>query len=138
MDKRLIEMVKAHEGLSLTAYRCPTGHLTIGYGHNLDTTPIGIQAAETILLEDLQRAYAEARVVCQEFWPELNEVRKAALTDMVFNLGRAGLLGFKGMLAALAVGDYAAAAKHARNSRWARQVGQRAEAVAGMIETGAW
>jgi lysozyme len=130
-------MVKASEGLSLTAYRCPSGYLTIGYGHNLETTPIGAQAAETILLEDLSRATAEAKVVF-ECWPHLNEARRAALIDMVFNLGANGVRGFQHMRAALAVGDYQAAARHARSSKWAKQVGARAERNARMIEVGEW
>ena len=29
----LIEKIKEFEGCSLTAYKCPAGKLTIGYGH---------------------------------------------------------------------------------------------------------
>jgi lysozyme len=138
VNVKLIEMVKASEGLVLLMRPCPSGYLTIGYGHNLETTPIGVQAAETILLEDLARATAEAKVVCQDFWATLNEPRRAAIIDMAFNLGRTRLLGFKMMLLALSIGDYAAAARHAKNSKWARQVGQRAERNARMIEVGEW
>lgn len=36
----LLSQLKRHEGLRLWVYRCPTGHRTIGYGHNLDATPL--------------------------------------------------------------------------------------------------
>jgi len=30
------DLIKKHEGLRLTPYRCSAGYRTIGWGHNLD------------------------------------------------------------------------------------------------------
>jgi lysozyme len=57
--------------------------------------------------------------------------------DMAFNVGVPRLTGFKKMWAALHCGDYAEAAKEMMDSKWARQVGRRAERLSSMMETGA-
>ena len=36
---KLSAQLVQHEGLQLTVYRCPTGHLTVGVGHNLEADP---------------------------------------------------------------------------------------------------
>jgi lysozyme len=46
------------------------------------------------------------------------------------------LLGFKNALTAMSVGDYDTAADEFMDSRWAKQVGRRAEEVCTMIRTG--
>ena len=66
----------------------------------------------------------------------LSPNRQRALVDMAFNLGRTRLAGFKAMWAALERGDYHAAAVEALNSKWARQVGPRAQRIAKMIREG--
>ena len=52
------------------------------------------------------------------------------IVEMVFNPGRARLLGFVKMLTALERGDYSTAADEMLDSRWHRQVGKRAEEMA--------
>lgn len=42
-SKKGIELIKQFEGCRLTAYRCPSGKLTIGYGHTA-----GVQEGQTI------------------------------------------------------------------------------------------
>ena len=49
---------------------------------------------------------------------------------MVYNLGLPNLLKFQNMLAALENNDGTTAADEALNSKWARQVGQRAQRIA--------
>lgn len=40
LSRKIKEMIKGWEGCRLTAYRCPAGVLTIGYGHTgADVTP---------------------------------------------------------------------------------------------------
>ena len=46
--------IRRYEGFSKLPYKCPTGHLTIGYGHNLEHG-ISASAALFILQEDLAR-----------------------------------------------------------------------------------
>ena len=71
-----------------------------------------------------------------DFWSDLNDARKAALIDMVFNLGITGLMTFKKMLAALERKDYDAASSEILDSRYAIQVGARAIRIATIIRSG--
>ena len=57
---------------------------------------------------------------------------------MCFNMGIKRLLGFKRMLGAMFIGDYRGAAKECLNSKYAKDVGKRAERIAQLIETGVW
>ena len=52
------------------------------------------------------------------------------ILNMVYNLGLPNLLKFQNMLAALESNDGTTAADEALNSKWARQVGQRAQRIA--------
>ena len=126
--------IRRYEGLRLKPYTCPAGHLTVGYGHNLENG-IPIHIAEELLRADISCAQTE---VGGNFpWAdELDEVRQFVLVDMCFNMGLAKLLTFKKFLAALAKKEYQAAAKEMLNSRWAAQVGRRAVELAEMMKTG--
>lgn len=128
--------IRRYEGFSKLPYKCPTGHLTIGYGHNLENG-ITLEMAEFILKRDLETA---ERAVKDAFpwWWKLADARQFVLVDMAFNMGLAGLKGFKKMLAAMEQGDYQTAAKEMLASKWAAQVGHRAVENARMMETGKW
>ena len=130
-------LVKRHEGLRLKPYKDTVGKLTIGYGRNLEDVGITLEEAELMLEHDLDRALKDAREVIAGF-DELDEVRQAVLVDMAFNLGRAGLAGFRNMRAALALGDFERAADEMLDSLWARQVGRRAQELADMMRSGEW
>lgn len=136
--EKVMDLIRRHEGLRLTMYKCPAGKLTIGYGHNLETTPITTTAAEWILMDDIFVVEQALSKALPELWLNLGEVRKAALVDMGFNLGIVGLLKFKKMLAAMQGGDFSEAAREAKDSKWYTQVGQRGERIVAMIETGQW
>lgn len=84
----LINGVKEFEGLYLKPYFCPTGHLTIGYGHLCGDNQgeITEDEANRLLIEDLD--YAARRVLASS--PILiNEpkCRIEALASWAFNLG---------------------------------------------------
>lgn len=55
---------------------------------------------------------------------------------MCFNLGISGLLAFRRMAAACERGDYARAAAEMPASKWAKQVGGRAEELARIMREG--
>lgn len=131
-----MRLLQRHEGLRLVPYRDTTGHLTIGYGLNLDA---GISKAEAEwLLRTRVMAATEAVARSLPWWARLDEVRRSVLVDMAYNLGIAGLLKFRRTLAAIERGDYDAAARGMLASLWARQVGQRAVRLATMMRTGEW
>ena len=135
--KKIAERIKQYEGFSPRPYQCTTGHLTIGYGHNLDANGIDTETAELILKKDIERA--EKNVKNSFIWYlKLNEPRQYVLVDMCFNLGLIGLLKFKKFLAAAEAGNYQTAAKEMLDSKWAVQVGLRARELAEIMETGEW
>ena len=127
--------IRRYEGFSKLPYKCPTGHLTIGYGHNLEHG-ISASAALFILQEDLARA---ERAVKDAFpwWWKLDDARQFVLVDMAFNMGP-GLKGFKKMLAAVEAGDFDKAAEEMLASKWAAQVGRRAVELSKIMEKGEW
>jgi len=63
-------------------------------------------------------------------------VRQDAMVNLLFNLGMTRLMGFKNALSAMERADYQAAADEFMDSRWAQQVGNRADEVCEMIRTG--
>lgn len=128
--------IRRAEGFSNMPYQCPAGHLTIGYGHNLEHG-ISAEAAEFILREDVSRAQREVQSAFI-WWPKLTEARRFVLVDMCFNLGLSGLKKFTKMLTALEAGDFDTAADEMLNSRWAGQVGRRARENAAMMKSGEW
>lgn len=132
------DMIKRHEGNRLKGgrhypYRDTMGKLTIGYGRCLDD--IGISEDEALALLEHDLIAAENAVESLSLG-ELGDARRAALVDMAFNLGAAGLGKFKLMLEALRQGKWDLAAVEALDSDWADQVGKRAEEIARIIRTG--
>ena len=80
-----ISLIKSFEGLSLTAYRCPAGILTIGYGHTSNVTEgmaINEQQAEKLLMQDIY--FAELAV---DMLGKLTQNQYDALVSFVFNVG---------------------------------------------------
>lgn len=90
-----LELIKRHEGCRLTAYRCPAGVLTIGYGHTgadvVEGMVITLQRAEELLRADVRRA--ESAVNREKL--NINQNQFDALVSFTFNIG-AGAKGFGG------------------------------------------
>ena len=131
----MVRQLRLHEGERLKPYRCTAGKLTIGIGRNLDDRGITREESAYLLANDIA---AEERELLRALpWvATLDEVRQRVLLDTAFNMGIVGLLGFKRTLATIQAGDYQAAATMMLDSRWAKQVGQRAERLSRMMATG--
>lgn len=132
---KLIDQVKADEGLSLTPYRCTEGRLTIGYGRNLDDVGITDAEADYLLKNDLKRVVSDLKKKLA-FFDDLNNARKRALVNMGFQLGVNGLMKFSKMLNALENKNWDSAAKHALDSAWAQQTPERAKRIAERLRKG--
>jgi lysozyme len=137
MTMNLSDLIKEHEGLMLKPYHCSAGKLTIGYGRNLEARGISLNEAEYLLANDI-RDCRESLTRDYSWFAALDQVRQAALVDLVFNMGANRLAGFVKFLVAMARSDWPRAAEELRNSRWYGQVGRRAERVIWMIERGEW
>lgn len=108
-------LIKSFEGLYLTAYRCPAGVWTIGYGHTgLRHGDGSVRAGRVIskdeaeLLLRIDMDYFEGKVVSLVKVP-LNADQFAALVSFAFNVGEGELKGST-LLRKLNAGDYTGAA----------------------------
>jgi lysozyme len=88
-----------------------------------------------LLMNDLKRVEIDLDKHLP-WWSQLDTVRQRVLIDMCFNLGIKGLLGFKNTLAYVKAGQYKQAKTNMLKSKWASQVGKRAQRLAAMMETG--
>lgn len=143
VDPQLVADLKRDEGLRLSAYKDTVGVWTIGYGH-AHVAPGTVwtrEQAEAALIEDIKKHNAELREALP--WIDgLSPNRRRVLQNMVFNLGLGsaatgkGLLGFKNTLAKIQAGDYSGAASNMLQSKWAKQVGERASRLAAHMRNG--
>lgn len=130
---QLQQWIKKCEGLKLNPYLDTTGHLTIGWGRNLENG-ISHDEAELMFQNDLHQAIDELSLT--DWFTDLPDGVQQALINMNFNLGIDKLVRFKKMIAALKNKDYTNAALEALDSLWAKQVGDRAKDIAVMIRQG--
>jgi len=135
MDKtKLAEQLKKHEGLRLKPYTDTVGKLTLGIGRNLEDKGITEQEALFMLNNDVNYFYTNLKKILP--WiARLDDARQNVLVNMAFNLGVAGLMSFKNTLRLIESGHYIAAASAMLDSKWAKQVGYRAEELAEQMRT---
>jgi len=132
--KQLVEQLKRHEGYRQFPYKDTVGKLTVGIGLNLDDRGLTEWEAEFILRDQLLNI--EGRLNMFSWFNIQDRVRKDAIINMAFNLGIGGLLNFEKMIMALQNKDYDEAYSEALDSKWATQVGNRANELATQIKTG--
>ena len=126
-----------HEGLELKPYRCTAEKLTIGVGRNIEDRGITEDEARYLLKNDIKIVEDEL-LEKKPVVAGLDSVRQRVLVDMGFNLGIPTLLKFQNMWAAIEEEDFQTAADEAMDSRWAKQVGRRAERLCQAMATGEW
>ena len=128
------------EGLKLTAYKDSVGLWTIGVGHLLGDeqrmTEITTDEAHALLEWDIRIAQSRlAPLISPAEFDALSDPRQRALINMAFNLGHR-LGQFKKFWMAFTAKDWTASGKEMMDSKWAVQVGTRAERLRDMIVTG--
>jgi len=133
---KLSDQLRIHEGVRKHVYLCSAGYETIGVGRNIAESGLGLSDDEIdyLLENDIQRCYRELLVF--PWFIDLEPVRQDAMVNLCFNLGITTLKKFSNALASMEAGAYSDAAEHFLDSRWASQVGNRAQEVAHMIRTG--
>lgn len=130
-------MLYRDEGCRLKVYADSLGHPTIGVGRALDTKGISQLEADYLLDNDIRDCTSD--LIAELPWTAtIDEIRRAALVNLVFNVGIHGVLGFKKALAALERHDWETGARELLDSKWRKQVGIRADRVAEQIRTGRW
>jgi lysozyme len=144
VDQLLIAELRRDEGVVTHEYKDSLGYSTIGVGRLIDKRKGGGLSDDEIdylLANDIKRATADLDRYLP-WWRKLSPVRQRVMINMTFNLGigsapkGTGLLGFKNTLAMIEAGRYDAAAAGMLNSKWAKQVGARADRLAKMMREG--
>lgn len=114
-------LVKTFEGCKLTAYLCPAGVPTIGYGRTTGVKlgqKITQAQADAWVVEEYDEFEARVRRIVQV---PLTANQLGALTSFAYNLG-SGALASSTLLRLLNEGDYAGAA--AQFGRWNKAGGK--------------
>ena len=134
-DERLTAIIREHEGVRLFPYVDTSGKLTIGVGHNLTDNGISSITVDAILAEDISISKRELDKEYPE-WCDLTEDRQIVLVSMVFNMGMPTYKKFVKFWAALRAEEYDVAADEMLDSRWRKQVKNRAVELAAMMRRG--
>ena len=137
LDREAVfETMKVDEGVVYEVYHDHLGLPTFGVGHLVLNTDkeygkeVGTPISEERIIECLNN---DVDIVCEEldrnlyWWRELNDNKQRVMVNMCFNLGYPRLSKFKKFLAAMEVHDFETAAIEMMDSKWANQVGLRAE-----------
>jgi lysozyme len=144
----LIESIKKHEGFRAESYKDHLGNPTIGYGTLLPLTddekkrifasryvrgdiqkeiePISETEGEILLNVRLEQ-YKKGLIKAKPFIMGLPDEKQDVLFEMAYQMGVAGVLGFKNMLAYLQKKEYAKASFAMLGSKWAKQTPKRAK-----------
>jgi len=147
----LEQFVSTNEGgFRAQTYLDSLGHKTVGIGFNLDrpgakerlqsvgadfeavrngSVKLTQAQADQLFARDLKEAEEAVRSSVGDRFSALSGARKQALIDMAFNLGPKGFKNFAKMIRAVKNGNYNLAASEMRKSKWAKQVGTRADKV---------
>lgn len=141
MIEQLTAQLRRDEGTKETAYKDSLGFLTIGVGRLIDSRKLGAglrpDEIDYLLKNDIADR-VQALTKALPCFDRLDEARRGVLVNMAFQLGTAGLLGFKSTLALVAAGKYAEAAEQMLKSKWETQTPERAKRLAEQMKTGEW
>lgn len=89
-SERMLGLIRLHEGFRPTAYRCPAGVWTIGYGHTA-----GVKAGDSCTREQAAKWLKEDLKPIEDFLNasgvELTQQQFDALASFAFNVGIATL-----------------------------------------------
>ena len=153
-------MLRIDEGYDSKIYKDTEGFWTIGIGHLLTRDPsldvakreldklvgrpcngqITKAEAEAIFAKDVDKATRGilGNAVLKPVYDVLDEVRRAALINMVFQMGVAGVAGFTNSMALLKAKNWEKAAVNLAQSKWYRQTPNRAKRVIETVRVGTW
>ena len=124
------------EGRRNQIYLDTVGKWSGGVGRNLTDKGFSEDEIDLMLANDIAEAADSLDRVFPMWRTDLSERRRRLLLNFVFNLGESRAREFKKMWAALQLHNYEEAAKEMRDSKWAGQVGVRADRLIEMMEQG--
>ena len=134
--QRLTKEITSDEGCVLSIYEDHLGYKTVGIGHLIIPsdpewgknvgTPVSQTRADELFFYDINIVLKECEERFHNNWIDWPEEVKLIIGNMAFNLGGPRLSKFKKMLAAINKEDYKLASKEGLDSKWAKQVYNRA------------
>ena len=140
---KLKETLKIDEGVVYEIYNDHLGYPTFGIGHlvlegepehGLSVgTPVTEERVDECFERDVEYVLNDCRILHEDFDNYPEEV-KQIIANMMFNMGRTRLTKFRKHNAALQEGDWKTAAIEGRDSRWYKQVTNRAERLMKRLE----
>lgn len=153
-------MLRIDEGCKLELYKDTEGFWTIGIGQLITKNPsynvardeldrlmgrvcngrITQQEAEYLFNSSVEKARKGilANATLKPVYDVLDEVRRCALINMVFQMGVTGVAGFTNSLRMLKEKRWDDAAVNLAKSRWYNQTPNRAKRVIATFKTGTW
>lgn len=138
-------LIKNEEGFRASPYLCSEGYPTVGYGHRIGPKGAALEDYDFTMPEPVADEWLRHHIdsivdslsACA-WYEKADEVRQAAFVSMAYQMGFAGVMKFRKMIAAACLPDWDEAADQALDSRWAKQTPARAHRTAEMIRTGSW
>ena len=133
---KLKDQLKIDEGVKYEIYNDHLGYPTFGIGHLVLESdpehgkPVGTPVSKERVIECFEKDIESVFADLERNMPwasDQPENIKRVLANMCFNLGITRLLKFKKFLGALESKDYKTASEEMMDSRWATQVGPRAD-----------
>ena len=144
MNKEAVyEQLKIDEGVKYEVYKDHLGYPTFGIGHLVVEgdeehgkpvgTPVSEDRVNAVFESDVQKFVSESKKVFPNL-DDLPEEAQQVIVNMCFNMGAPRLSKFKKFIAAVNDGNWSTAAVEMMDSRWATQVGKRAERLRDRIQ----
>lgn len=143
------KIIVVEEGYSEGVYHCTQGYPTIGIGLKIGYKNQSLEHFKGFpkMPKDVSelwcKNHAEEVVHSFKYYPlildalnECNDVQKAVLISMAYQIGIVGLSKFKNMLGCCVSGDFERAGEEMLDSRLARQTPNRTDRQSRMLQTG--
>ena len=140
---KLREQLIIDEGQVNEIYNDHLGYPTFGIGHLIidgdqeEGQPLGTSVSEERVIEVFEKDVTWVLndcAICFKGWDNYPEEAKQVFANMMFNMGRSRLSKFKKMVQAAEEGAWYQSATEGRDSRWYKQVTNRAERLMSRLE----
>jgi lysozyme len=142
--EKLYAQLRIDEGIRYKRYQDTVDKWTIGVGHNItddrnypyqqSEEPLTQSQVNLLLVKDVARAVSDLDQYCN-WWRACPEPVQRVICGLAFNMGWPRLSQFKNTLDAMHKANYAEAADHLLDSKYAQQVGERAVRYAEVLRS---
>ena len=137
-------MIAGHEGIRLKPYKDSLGLWTVGVGHLIgdgkslpDNWNRSFSKEEVMTMFD--KDYDHHKAAAESKTPNfgaMSGAMKSAFVDLAFNMGPTWMSKWPMLQKQLNSKDATGAAANLADSKWATQVGNRADTIVGMVKSG--